>query len=116
SSVAYAAFSGFGLSAGQHIWKTTNLGTAGTWVASGSGIPDVPVDSLVIDPQDSNSIYAATDIGVYASTDGGANWLPLASGLPRVAVFDIGIQNPNRILRAATHGRGIWELLLPGAV
>jgi len=57
-------------------------------------------------------LYVGTDIGVYRSTDGGANWSPFNSGLPRVPVFDLALQNANRVLRAATHGRGIYEILL----
>src|SRR5262249_4676941 len=49
------------------------------------------------------------------SFDGGANWLPYTTGMPVVAVFDISIQEWNRILRCATHGRGIWERLLDTA-
>ena len=32
--------------------------------------------------------------------------------MPRVAVFDLQIQPSSRILRAGTHGRGIWETAL----
>jgi hypothetical protein len=74
----------------------------------------VPVSSIAVDPQNSNILYAGTDIGVYHSTDGGANWAPLGSGLPRVAVFDVKISNVQRYLRIATHGRGIWEIGIPG--
>ncbi len=63
---AYVTLSCFGLPAGQHVWKTTNLsGAPPTWIASGSGIPDVPTNAFVIDPRDSTSLYAGTDIGVY---------------------------------------------------
>ena len=111
SDVCYVAYGGFGLAAGQHVWKTTNLaGGAGTWVASGNGIPDVPVNAFVIDPSNTNNLYAGTDIGVYASTDGGANWVPYTTGMPRVTVFDLTFfDGATRVLRAATHGRGIWE-------
>ncbi len=110
SDVAYVAFAGFGVPAGQHVWKTTNLSNATpTWTAAGSGIPDVPVNSFVIDPANSQYLYAGTDIGVYNSTDGGVSWLPFSTGLPRVAVFDMAFQNANRFLRIATHGRGIWN-------
>ncbi len=110
SDIAYVTFAGFGVNAGEHIWKTTNLSnTAPTWVAAGSGIPDIPVNAFVIDPANSSNLYAGTDIGVYFSTDGGNSWLPFSSGLPRVAVFDMAFQNANRFLRIATHGRGIWN-------
>jgi hypothetical protein len=71
----------------------------------------------VIDPINSNNLYAGTDIGVYNSTDGGANWVPFGTGLPRSAVFDLQIQPSFRLLRAATHGRGVWEtpLISPAA-
>jgi hypothetical protein len=64
---------------------------------------------MTIDPAQPLNVYAATDIGVYASTDGGVNWFPYSESLPRVAVFDIAFQAPHRVLRIATHGRGIWE-------
>ena len=85
-----------------------------TWTPSSNGIPRVPVNGFAVDPQDSNSLYAGTDIGVYHSTDGGLSWAPLGTGLPHVAVFDVAISNVQRLLRVATHGRGIWEIGIPG--
>jgi hypothetical protein len=124
--VAYIAFSFFAPS-GQGIWKITNLGAASgsspvppNWVQAGNGIPSVPINALVVDPLNPNHIYAGTDIGVYNSTDGGANWNPYGihtpregGNLPRVAVFDLAIQSPFRLLRAATHGKGMWEIAIP---
>ena len=109
-NIAFVCFGGFNLPAGQHVWKTTNLMTGTpTWAASGTGLPDVPVNAFAIDPNVAGRMYAGTDIGVYVSTDGGANWAPYGTGLPVVAVFDMKIQNAARILRIATHGRGMWE-------
>jgi hypothetical protein len=116
--VAYIAFSFFA-PAGKGVWKTTNLGAAAAgsasanWVSAGNGIPSVPINALAIDPTNSSNIFAGTDIGVYNSTDGGASWNPFGTGLPRSAVFDMAIQPTNRILRVATHGRGIWETSIP---
>lgn len=114
ANVAYVTFSGYGVAAGSHVFKTSNLSAATpTWAPSGNGIPDVPVSAFAIDPANSNNVYAGTDIGVYGSSDGGANWIPLNNGqLPRVAVFDMAIQANARVLRIATHGRGIWEYSL----
>lgn len=110
----WITLTGFGV---QHVWKTDNFdtGTPTFVAASGSGggaLPDVPVNGLVIDPTNANYIYVGTDIGVYQSTDGGANWAPFGTGLPVVAVFDMGIQPSSRILRIGTHGRGIWQAVL----
>ncbi|MFN2579123.1 MAG: DUF4214 domain-containing protein [Pyrinomonadaceae bacterium] len=116
--VAYVTLSYYA-PAGQGIWKITNLNAAagaspGTpvWAAAGSGIPSVPINAFAIDPLNSNNLYAGTDIGVYFSSDAGASWTPFGSSLPRVAVFDLQIQPTSRMLRAATHGRGIWETAL----
>jgi MBG domain-containing protein/Big-like domain-containing protein len=110
SNTAYVVFSGFGIP-GQQIWKTTNLNAATpTWSIAAAGLPDVPFNGFVIDPLNSNMLYAGSDIGVYVSSDGGNSWNPFGSGLPRVAVFDMAFQGPNRIVRIATHGRGAWEI------
>jgi hypothetical protein len=112
---AFAAFGGFGVPAGQHVWRTNDLtlGAAG-WTPAGNGLPDAPVNALAIDPLDGNTIYAGTDIGVYQTTDAGATWAPYGTGLPVAPVFDMAIQNPSRFLRIATHGRGMWNIRLPG--
>lgn len=108
-NTAYVTFAYYA-PAGQGVWKTTNLNAATpTWTASGNGIPSVPVNAFAVDPADSNVLFAGTDIGVYRSTDGGANWAPFNTNLPRVPVFDLVFQQANRVLRAATHGRGIYE-------
>ena len=110
-NTAYVTLDNYGQQPGQHVWKTSDLNDPfPSWTASGFGIPDVPTNSIVIDPLNSNLVYAATDIGVYFSSDGGQSWNPYGTGLPRVACFDIAIQSFNRVLRVATHGRGIWEI------
>jgi hypothetical protein len=110
-NTAYVTFDTYFIQTGGHVWKTTDLNdSAPVWTLSGNGIPNVPTNSLVVDPLNSNSLYAATDIGVYHSSDGGATWNPYGTGLPRVACFDIAIQSSNRVLRVATHGRGLWEI------
>ncbi len=109
SNTAYVALDGYGFA--SHVWKTINLNAAApTWVAASGALPDVPVNAFVVDPVFPNSLYAGTDIGVFNSVDGGTTWTPYGTGLPRVAVFDMAINNVSRKLRIATHGRGIWEI------
>src|SRR5262249_44348311 len=81
-----------------------------TWTSISNGLPDVPVNAFAVDPLNSNSLYAGTDIGVFNSIDGGANWAAYGSGLPRVAVFDLNLQETSRKIRIGTHGRGAWEI------
>jgi hypothetical protein len=115
--ICYVTVGGFGLAAGQHVWKTTNLSAATpTWNAAGNLIPDVPVNSLVVDPTQNTRLWAGTDVGVYTSTDGGATWAAYTTGMPIVSVFDMSLQGSSRILRVATHGRGMYERLIDSPV
>jgi photosystem II stability/assembly factor-like uncharacterized protein len=105
--------SNFGLS---HVWKGAVPATGiATWTnISGTGagvLPDIPVNALVIDPADAtgNTMYIATDIAVFRTSNGGTTWTPFSDGLPNCAVFDLRLQESSRLLRAATHGRGLWE-------
>jgi photosystem II stability/assembly factor-like uncharacterized protein len=116
-NTAYVTISAFNLT---NVWKTTNLNAASpTWTAAagsgGTAIPQIPVNAFIVDPLNATNVYAGTDIGVYASTDGGTSWNPFGTGLPRVAVFDMAITADNR-LRIATHGRGMWETITLTAV
>src|SRR5262249_45096693 len=102
ANTAYVTLDGYGLAAGQHVWKTTNLNNAApTWVAAGgsgaNAIPDVPVNAFVVDPLNSQNLYAGTDIGMFRSMDGGTTWAPYSSGLPSVAVFDVAFQGRGQI-------------------
>jgi hypothetical protein len=122
---AYVAFSGFsscssGCDGMGHILKTINAGA--TWVPINGNLPDTPVNDIVIDPDDAthNTLFVATDIGVFQTIDGGMTWSPLAPaspgvlGLPRVAVLSLKLRETSRTLRAATHGRGMWDFQLAG--
>jgi len=73
------------------------------------------VNGLAVDPSAPTDIYAGTDIGVFLSTNGGTSWSSYGTGLPRVAVFDMAVQNVKKVLRIATHGRGMWEIALNSA-
>ena len=116
--ISLGNYSGGTAASQSHVWKVTSLNTTPVLAAiNGTGgniLPDVPVNGFAVDPTNSSNLFAGTDIGVYNSTDGGANWAPYGTGLPRVAVFDMAIQNPSRILRIATHGRGMWEISIAG--
>jgi len=76
----------------------------------------VPVNAFEIDPANTSRLFAGTDIGVYTSTDGGATWAPYTTGMPVISVFDMRIQPTARVLRIATHGRGMWERTLDSPV
>ena len=103
--VVYVVFSGFGSS---HIYKSTNSGNI--WTDIGQSLPDVPTSSVIVDPLSPNHIYLGNDIGVYVSTNGGTNWSEFQNGMTDAAIImDLSISPNNRKLRAATHGKGVFE-------
>lgn len=124
-NVAYFAFGGFGTPGGpiSHIYKVTNLNALSlsppgnvVFTPVSNGVPDLPANALAIDPQsgsstrDSSDIYVGTDNGVYKTNNAGASWGVYGASLPHSSVFGLAIQNPSRIIRAATHGRGWYDI------
>jgi hypothetical protein len=125
-NIAYLSLSGFTSATGiGHVFVTTDFG--GSWTQAdgnptlespppANALPEVPVLRLLVDNTDltANTVLAATDIGVFRTTDGGSTWAPFDLGvIPPVAVFDIE-QNLSGVMFAATHGRGIFELSVEG--
>lgn len=108
---AWVSFSGY---YNEHIYRTTDGGI--TWASLGASFPDIPVNTLIVDPNDERIVYAGTDIGVLASRDGGTSWHEFGTGLPRVVIADLEIHRTRRVLRAATHGRSMWEIDLGDTV
>lgn len=98
-----------------HVFRSTDGGA--TWTDISGALPDEPFNSVAVNPNanENNEIYVASDSGVYVNTNGwtGNTWLRINSGLlPNVSVNMLQFTNattPKR-LRAATHGRGIWEM------
>ena len=98
-----------------HVAKSTNSGS--TWSRVDTGLPDVPVTKLVVDPGDTsgNTVFAATWLGVYRTTNGGSTWTLFGTGLPQGRATDIWIASDSTSIRVATWGRGVWEIAIPVA-
>ena len=107
----FSGFSGFNRDAQGHIFRTSDGGIV--WTDISGNLPNIPVNELVIDPDILNTFYAGTDIGVFRTADGGATWSTLSNGLPNIVVLGLKLHRRSRTLRAATHGRSMWELAVP---
>lgn len=59
-------------------------------------------------------IYLGSDGGVYSTPDSGVTWTQEGINLPNVAIYNLRIDTANRLLVAATHGRGMWNSSLTG--
>jgi hypothetical protein len=79
-------------------------------------VADTPVNAVVVDAD--RTVYVGTDVGVWKGVPdtGGATktwqWTPLSGGLPEAPVLDLVLSQQPHLLRASTHGRGVWELNL----
>jgi photosystem II stability/assembly factor-like uncharacterized protein len=114
SEVLYATYAGFG---GKHVWKSLDGGL--NWQAidgqGDSGLPNIPVHSLVVDPEDRERLYVGTDLGVFVSIDGGEHWAIEITGFARAVTEWLALGETtrgDRYLYAFTHGRGAWRVAL----
>jgi len=115
-------------SAGGGIWKSTNAGTS--WTPVQTNLPVLGVSSIIINPTNSNEIYAGTGevyhtevsvmgfnvwktrgtygIGVIKSTDGGATWTQVmpkfSSDLFAVSSMAFLPGTPTTVFACATDG------------
>ena len=109
----YACYSGFNNgTAGKHVWYSSNQGTS--WTDISIALPDIPVHSLVIDPNSSTTLYAGTETGVYSTTDRGTTWTTFSDGMPSyVPIDELVLQTGTKNLYAFTHGRSVWTTTTP---
>ena len=99
------------------IYRSTDGG--GHWGFITANLPPTPANALVLDPQDSNTAYLATDLGVFStrqlSTCGSVSsncWSAFGNGLPGAPVVALSAAPATgslSVLAAATYGRGVWQ-------
>jgi hypothetical protein len=104
----WATFSGYGTG---HVFESTDGGAA--WTDRSANLPDIPAQSVALDPDQPAVAYVGTDLGIYRSADGGASWVDFNSGMPIAMITDLAVHAPSRKMRAATFGNGVWEIDLP---
>lgn len=99
----YACFSGYG---SGHAYKSTNLGAS--WTNISGDLPDVPANAIIPSRTEPNTIFLATDLGVWFTTNGGENWKQFGNGLPNAVCYDMKL-TPDNVLVVGTFGRGVWS-------
>ncbi len=111
------------------VWKTTNAGSY--WFPVTDAAPNLVIGSMIMDPVDTNTIYAGTGegffnvdalrgIGVLKTTDGGSTWADLNnfSGLSPSGAFYVNklvMQPDHRSTLFAGMVGGVWKTTDAGA-
>ena len=110
-NTVYLTVSGFRWDEPQpHVLKSINLGQ--DWEDISSNLPELPVNCMVLDPENANRIFIGTDSGVFMTENGGDNWQSLSDGIPNVPIYDITINNDTRTLAIGTHGCSAYKINL----
>ncbi len=111
-------FTGNGITEAK-VYGSTNGGAV--WENLTTNLPNAPANSIVIDPNDANTAYLAMDTGVYITRNvtscqnpSISCWSPFGTSLPNAPVIQLTAENQEStsVLRAATYGRGVWQIPL----
>ncbi len=107
ANVAWVTLSGYSNS--NKVFVTTNGGTS--WTNITYNLPNLPANCSVYQPGTTGRIYIGMDVGVYYKDHNSTVWTLYNSGLPNTIVRDMEISPaaPTK-LRAATYGRGVYEV------
>lgn len=106
-AVSYSGFAASTPGTPGHVFRSTDGGQ--TWKHGDLGM-DLPVNQILAHPTLPGVLYAGMDLGVLASSDGGATWVPLGVGLPNAPVLSLSYRAGTTSLVAGTHGRSAWEI------
>uniref|UniRef100_UPI0040480953 VPS10 domain-containing protein n=1 Tax=Roseivirga sp. TaxID=1964215 RepID=UPI0040480953 len=88
-----------------HIFKSTDFGQ--TWKRIVNGIEsEAHLRVVREDPKKKDLLYAGTELGLYISFDGGAQWSKFQRNLPIVPITDLKVHQND--LLVATQGRAFW--------
>ncbi|HEY0370765.1 MAG TPA: hypothetical protein VGD79_02115 [Thermoanaerobaculia bacterium] len=121
--IGYAAVGGFDANSPTtpgHLFRVvcnTNCASA-TWTDKTGNLPDIPVDSVIANPNIPQQVFAGTDMGLYYTDDITATppvWQRFTSGLPSVMIWDMQIDRGATTLSVWTRGRGAYVWPLPTA-
>lgn len=104
-ATAFATFSGF--SSAEKVYKTTNSGSS--WNNISGDLPNLPVNCIVVNPGNVDKLAVGTDLGVFATIDGGSTWYQRNNGMANVSVADLDYRDSDGKVFAATHGRGMFS-------
>jgi hypothetical protein len=121
--VGYAAVGGFNPntpSTPGHVFQVTCIASCGsfTWADKTGNLPDIPVDSIIVNPNYPQQVFAGTDFGLYFTndvTEASPTWYRFENGLPHAMIWDMSIDRGSTALALWTRGRGAYAYPLPSS-
>jgi hypothetical protein len=89
------------------------------WENKSGDLPNIPVDSIAVNPRNPKQVFAGTDWGLYFTDDidvADPTWMRFNAGLPSVMIWDMAIDRGFTTLAVFTRSRGafVWPLPTPG--
>lgn len=94
----------------DNLWQSDDDGRS--WRNIHGDLPTVPVFDIARHPRNPMWMFAATEIGVFASIDGGRNWTPTSSGPSLVRATQMLWMGERLVV--STFGRGLYWIDLSG--
>jgi len=100
------------------VFETTDGTTAGTptWNSVEGNLPDMPVRWVMFDPRNTDWAILATEKGIWSTDNingGGTDWQPTNNNFANTRVDMLRFRSSDRLLLAATHGRGMFSATIP---
>jgi photosystem II stability/assembly factor-like uncharacterized protein len=79
-------------------------------------LPNIVMNCLTYQKNTADGIYVGSDVGVYYRDNTMTDWVLFSNSLPNVIITELEINYAALKIRAATHGRGLWESSLYNAM
>ncbi len=108
-----------------HVFECINNAGTWTWYDKTGNLPDVPAESIVINPNNANQAFLGTDFGFYYTDNINAStpvWYRYQYGLPNTIIEHLVVDRgpdsspyASTTLVAFTYGRGAYAIRLPGS-
>ena len=103
---AYAVFDGHTANdKTPYAYKTDDFGK--TWESIITGGVEGVVRNIQVDYENPDLLFLGTELGLFITMDGGAQWYKYTNNMPAVAVHFIALQKQTNDLVLGTHGRGV---------
>jgi hypothetical protein len=79
-------------------------------------LPSIAANTVILKTTGARILVVGMDVGVFYTTDEGATWTGINSGLPNMQIADLKYHDPSGKLLAASYGRGCWTFDLNSVI